>query len=469
MRIGAGPDLLLPNRISGLYNSANLPERLEKPVDRLSSGLRVASASDDASALAISARLSSEVAALSQGTSNGSRTVSALQVADGAMAQMNDILTRMRVLTVSASASNLDDFERSLLNAEFVALREELSRISLDTTFAGKQILGNTENPPIPFDVLGLVPRIPTNPLANLTDPNQNNNGIADEQEFVELVFEYRSTENVTGLSYQNARIIGSAVGAEDGEVVDGTTIPFIGSNIDPTDGFFANNGDPLPNATAGVLVQVTGVDDLDLVFRDGTNGQEFDVQLDFTYTPASTGVSATVQITFGTATVGAITYGVGIPLKSVEVLGSGDGDRDVSARIGSGILPDEDELTAIIPDVTIDNLNFSLPGAQIDTQDNATTAFSIVRDAQDYLIESRSTVGALLSKAQGAVANQTLSVELQDAARARLIAADVAKEVTNLSNGEVQLAATTSVVSQFIDGNRTNSQRLIDIIDASG
>ena len=468
MRIGAGPDLLVPNRISGLYSSANLSERLEKPIARLSSGLKVASASDDASSLAISARLSSEVAALSQGTSNGSRTVSALQIADGAMAQMNDILTRMRVLTVSASASNLDDFERSLLNAEFVALREELSRISLDTRFAGKQILGNTENPPIPFDVFGLVPRIPTNPLANLTDPNQNNNGIADEQEFVELVFEYRSTENVTGLSYQNARIVGSAVGAEDGDVVDGTTIPFIGSNIDPTDGFFANNGDPLPDATAGVLVQVTGVDDLDVVFRDGTNGQEFDVQLDFTYTPASTGVSATVQITFGTATVGGIIYGTGIPLQRVEVLGSCDGDRDVSARIGSGILPDEDELTAIIPDVTIDNLNFSLPNAQIDTQENATVAFGIVRDAQDYLIESRSTVGALLSKAQGAVANQTQTVELQDAARARLVAADVAKEVTNLSNGEVQLATTTAVVSQFIDGNRTNSQRLIDIIAAS-
>ena len=469
MKVGSGPDPLLPIRIGGLYDSANIQERVDKPIQRLSSGLKVASALDDASTLAISARLSSEVAALSQGIANGSRTVSALQIADGAMARMNDILTRMRVLTLTASAANIDDFARSLLNTEFVALREELSRISLDTTFAGKQILGNTENPPIPFDILRLVPRIPVSPLTNLTDPNQNNNGIADEQEFVELVFEFRSTENVTGLSYQNARIVGSPVGAEDGDVVDGTTIPFIATNIDPTDGFFANNGDPLPNATAGVLVQVTGADDLDLVFRDGTDGQDFDVQLDFTYIPSSTGVGTTVRITFGTATVGAITYGVGIPLRSVEVLGSGDGDRDVSARIGSGILPDEDELTAVIPDVTIDNLNFSLPNTEIDTQQNAIVAFGIVRDAQDYLIESRNTVGALLSKAQGAVANQTRLVELQDAARARLVAADIAKEVTALSNGEVQLATTNLVVSQFIDGNRTNSQRLIDIIDATG
>jgi hypothetical protein len=108
---------------------------------KLSIGKRVVSARDDAASMAIGSRMNSEVQGLKQAVVNAGQANSMLQIADGAMSTVSDILTRMKVLAIQASSENLGDTERSFLNVEFQALTNEVNRISQDTDFNGVQLL----------------------------------------------------------------------------------------------------------------------------------------------------------------------------------------------------------------------------------------------------------------------------------------------------------------------------------------
>ena len=111
---------------------------------KLSSGTRVVSARDDAASLAIGSRLNAEVAALRQASVNAGQAVSMLQIADGAMAKVQDILVRMKTLAVQAGSGQLSNTERSMLDAEYQALLNEVDRIALDTEFNGNQLINGS-------------------------------------------------------------------------------------------------------------------------------------------------------------------------------------------------------------------------------------------------------------------------------------------------------------------------------------
>ncbi len=111
---------------------------------KLSSGQRVLAAKDDAASLAIGSRLSAEVAAMSQAGVNAGQAVSLLQVADGAMSAVNDILIRMKTLSVQAGSGQLGTTERAMLDTEYQALLLEIDRIADDTEFNGTKLTDGT-------------------------------------------------------------------------------------------------------------------------------------------------------------------------------------------------------------------------------------------------------------------------------------------------------------------------------------
>jgi flagellin len=108
---------------------------------RLSIGKRVVSARDDAASMAIGSRMNAEVQGLKQAVVNAGQANSMLQIADGAMSTVSDILTRMKVLSIQASSGNLGATERQFLDVEFQALMAEIDRIADDTDFNGLQLL----------------------------------------------------------------------------------------------------------------------------------------------------------------------------------------------------------------------------------------------------------------------------------------------------------------------------------------
>ncbi len=117
---------------------------LEKAMERLSSGLRINSAGDDAAGLAIASRMEAQVRGLQAAIKNASDGISLTQVAEGAMEEISNILHRMRELAIqSANDSNSYD-ERTFLQDEVQQLADEISRIAQTTQFNGVNVLDGT-------------------------------------------------------------------------------------------------------------------------------------------------------------------------------------------------------------------------------------------------------------------------------------------------------------------------------------
>ena len=114
---------------------------LDRATERLSSGLRINSAKDDAAGLAISNRMTSQVRGLDQAVRNANDGVSMIQTAEGALQESTNILQRMRELAVQSSNGIYNDADRSTLNAETKQLKAELDRIAETTSFNGKALL----------------------------------------------------------------------------------------------------------------------------------------------------------------------------------------------------------------------------------------------------------------------------------------------------------------------------------------
>ncbi len=115
--------------------------RATSSLTKLSSGTRVVSAKDDAASLAIGKGLQVEVESLRQAQVNAGQAGSMLQIADGALATISDILMRMKALAVQASSGQYSSTERGFLNDEFDTLRSEIDRIAQDTEFNGTTLL----------------------------------------------------------------------------------------------------------------------------------------------------------------------------------------------------------------------------------------------------------------------------------------------------------------------------------------
>src|SRR3990170_480552 len=112
---------------------------------KLSSGTRVVSAKDDAAAMAIGSRLNSTVNSLKQASVNAGQGVSMLQIADGAMAKVNDVLIRMKTLAVQAGSGQLSGTERAMLNTEYQLLLSEVTRIAAATEFNGNELVNGSQ------------------------------------------------------------------------------------------------------------------------------------------------------------------------------------------------------------------------------------------------------------------------------------------------------------------------------------
>jgi flagellin len=115
---------------------------LERSLDRLSSGLRITRAGDDAAGLAISENLRAQIRGLSQAQRNANDGISVIQTAEGALNEISNILIRLRELAVqSASTAGVSNSERSFLQNEFSSLQAEVTRIAQATQFGGRTLL----------------------------------------------------------------------------------------------------------------------------------------------------------------------------------------------------------------------------------------------------------------------------------------------------------------------------------------
>jgi flagellin len=121
-----------------LYNTT---ARFQKSMEKLSSGLRINRAGDDAAGLAISEGLKADIRALEQASRNAADGVSLVQVGEGALDEVSNILVRMKELAEQSLNGTLSDSERAYLDSEYTALTSEIDRISDATEFNGVKLL----------------------------------------------------------------------------------------------------------------------------------------------------------------------------------------------------------------------------------------------------------------------------------------------------------------------------------------
>ncbi len=124
-----------------LQNSTNA---FAKSMEKLSSGLRINRAGDDAAGLAISEGLKADIRALDQAARNGSDGISLIQTAEGSLDEVSSILLRMKELTEQSLNGTLSNSDRSYLDAEYDALTDEVTRIADGTEFNGVNLLNGS-------------------------------------------------------------------------------------------------------------------------------------------------------------------------------------------------------------------------------------------------------------------------------------------------------------------------------------
>ncbi|AYF44967.1 putative flagellin protein [Halobacteriovorax sp. BALOs_7] len=136
MRINTNVSSLSAQRALGQSNSTQ-----QKSLEKLSSGTRIVRSADDAAGLAISEKLKSQVRSSKQAERNANDGISMIQIAEGGLNEVSNILVRLRELSVQSASDTVGDTERQFTDLEYQNLKQEIQRISEVTEFNGKKLL----------------------------------------------------------------------------------------------------------------------------------------------------------------------------------------------------------------------------------------------------------------------------------------------------------------------------------------
>jgi flagellin len=172
---------------------------LATSMQRLSSGLRVNSAKDDAAGLAIAERMNAQVRGMNVAIRNANDGISMAQTAEGALSKVGDALQRMRELAVQARNSSNSDSDKDSLNKEFAQLQKEITRVIGGTTFNGKRIIG-ADATTMHFQVGA---NTTTDDVVDVSGTNMNSNA------------------DVSAITANSAKIDSSATFSDIGTVID--------------------------------------------------------------------------------------------------------------------------------------------------------------------------------------------------------------------------------------------------------
>ncbi len=148
--------LVVNTNVASLDAQKNLSRTsagLQKSFQRLSSGFRINSASDDAAGLAVSETLKSRIKSFSVAERNTNNGISRAKTAEGGLSEISGIVVRMRELAVQSANGDLTSTDRGYIDTEFSALKSEITRLAESTEFNGKELLDGDSTTSISFQV----------------------------------------------------------------------------------------------------------------------------------------------------------------------------------------------------------------------------------------------------------------------------------------------------------------------------
>ncbi len=455
---------------------------LNTSIQRLSSGLRINSAKDDAAGLAISDRFSSQIRGLNQAVRNANDGISLAQTAEGALKASGDILQRVRELAVqSANASNSAS-DRQALQQEVSQLVSELDRISQTTEFNGSKLLDGSFGTQ-QFQVGANANQTITAATANMRTSTYGNNqntsvngaggaasgaawGANSTTSGTVAINGYLGSKTVNIAANETAKSIAtninavqadtgvSATARTDVKLVFGAAGAYTlamrsdnGADQNISFTLSANNtSDGLSSAVAAINEQSskTGVTASlsstgDSVILTNATGNDIRVA-DTTVQNAGT-VTVTKLQADGTDVTGSVTL-------------TNDTTADNSVSSGYVVL---DSQKSFATDVTTSNAFTDMTGSSLQkvsdldvtTFKKATEALKTVDSALAYVSSTRAKLGALQSRFETSIANLQVTSENLSASRSRILDADFASETANLSRAQILQQAGTAMVAQ--------------------
>ncbi len=439
---------------------------LNKSFQRLSSGLRINSAADDAAGLSISTRMTSQVRGINQAVRNTNDGISLAQTVEGALDESTNILQRIRELSIQAANDTNTLSDREAMQAEVAHLKEELDRIALTTRFNDTKILDGSyagskfhigykarETVTVRAmdarsNILGRQARydgLAVNSEAMLNgDLNINNTTIRGTVATDDKL----STSNKAGSAISKAQAINDATqytgvraiinktsvaGNQAVQQVDLNSDNYLVINDEIISGFTvsANDADGALINAINSIANETGViarldQDLNLVLEaeDGRN-----IEIEVNGNATNLGLVAE-------------TYAGSITLQSRNAIDMVQTD-DGAERLG--IYSDAAGGRTILGV----NSNFSVETIDITTRQGANNAMDILDVALDQVSLIRSDLGAIQNRLQNTVNNLSATSENVTASRSRIRDADFASETAELSRLQILQQAGTSILAQ--------------------
>ncbi len=456
-------------------------------LQRLSSGLRINSAKDDAAGLAIADRMSAQVRGLNQAVRNANDGVSLAQTAEGALSQSSNLLQRIRELAIQSANATNSATDRAALQSEVNQLKSELNRVASTTTFNGIKVLDGTysnqafqvganANETIAVTISGAA----ATDLANYSVTGSNATaGAGTGQAIAETTTVASVTNNITA---QTLTISGST-GTTTMSVSAGDTAYAIAADINDLSGVTGVTAKATTTATMASL-SASGT----VTFTLGSGSSTSTIQAAVTTsdlsalqkainnTSGTTGVTATVS--GGTLTL-TQADGKDIRIEGFDISGSTGSTIQVIGAGGdaSTLVDDGSDSTVVAGKVTFNSSNtFSVSSSvadsagsildtaastsvsasasyvsaiDISTASGAQSAIDVIDSALAKVSSIRADLGAIQARFESTITNLQATSENLAGARSRIQDADFASETANLTRAQILQQAGVAMLAQ--------------------
>ncbi|MFP3977898.1 flagellin [Marinobacter sp. KMM 10035] len=450
MALGINTNVASLNAQNQLSKSQSMNDQA---LQRLSSGLRINSAKDDAAGLAISTRFSAQISGLNVAQRNANDGISYAQTAEGALGEVTNALSRIRDLAVQSANDTNSSSDRQALNQEVEALISEVNRISSSTQFNGQNILdGSLEK--LQFQVgANAGQTISVNGVdtrgAQLGSETFDGPDSVDRTEIATLVSNGGLTVNSVAVDLTGA-VSGDDLISSINKVSGASGVTAVkNSTTDINVGTVVNlAADRTLTINDEAITLVSGTDNSGVVdainavsTRTGVTAELNDsselILTDITGDSIKVKVDNAAELTG--LTTSDVTYDAGFDLRT-EV----DGQIAVTSATPA-------DATAILGATagTLTTKSDTLTNVDVSTRAGATSAISTIDQALDQVNSLRAELGAVQSRFESTISNLATSAENLSAANSRILDADFASETAKLAKSQVLQQAGISVLAQ--------------------
>jgi len=450
---------------------------LQKRVERLSSGLRINRGADDAAGLSVSEGMRAELMGMRQGVSNAEQGINLIQLAEGSLNEVSNMLVRMRELAVTSANSTVNDRNRKGLTAELNQLSAEIDRIALSTTYNRQVLLTGFGNQVSQSGAASTA-------LAGFSGVSEI--GISGAVAGTYIFSDSNTDDNqitltldqADGTTLKQSIDLGASLDRDLGKnlVATGTTfvanfdrlgiqVIMLGAGIDEGTTLRSTMASA---ATSGQLIMGSGDNAATVTVAAGTSlatvATEIDTALKTLTPPGSAVYDATlgeIQIetaghTFGEnandGTTGSI---IGTVNGNSYIDGRLDG-RNFRIEPGTGGLlqvgPNDNANNRIavnIGDMRASGSTLNLTGLSVANQESARRAITTIDEAVLSVAQQRGDLGAVQNRLEYTTGNLANAIENLQAAESAIRDADVAAEISHFTRSQIMTQAATAMVAQ--------------------